>query len=123
MQSIESLPDSPSVPIIMDLDRQYQTVINESQMDFKQQLNATIQVLKPPKVEKKVPKSTTIKTMDRGKVLSQLQPDIEPKRGRGRPPKVIPAIGIDSENVPIVEKGPGGSAGRGAKAKKALVHQ
>ena len=115
MQRIESLPDSPSEPIIMDLDRQYLTSTNESQLDFKHQFDATIQVLKSPKVEKKVSKTKRVKTMDRGQVLSQLQPDNEPKRGRGR----LKLIHVDSENVPIAAKGPG----RGAKAKKALVHQ
>ena len=52
MKNIESLHDSSSTPIIIDLDKQLSILNSQSQLDFKLQLDSTIQVLKSLKLKK-----------------------------------------------------------------------
>ena len=99
----------------------YSTAASSS---FQSQLDATQKVLKPTKASKKTSK------MNRTDALSQLQ-TVDDSEGattdksaavkprRGRPPKLKQPV---DENAPIIPKA-GGGAGRGAKAKPALVHQ
>ena len=64
MKNIESLHDSSSTPIIIDFDKQL-SILN-SQLDFKLQLDSTIQVLKSLKLKKLIlsTKKAKIKTMN-----------------------------------------------------------
>ena len=125
LSSISQIPNSihpqefvptPQVIFVEQPAHEQQNAIQGSNLLFQSQMKAISNEFKVVK-------------MDRGTVLSQmnLNNDAAPKRGRGRPFKdpnaPRAATKLKNENLTPKKKGAGGGAGRGSKAKKALLDQ